>query len=283
MPKNARKIGLWGENQYFYQKTKAMTQITFYKYQGTGNDFVMIDDRSLTFPAHQSVIARLCDRRFGVGGDGLILLQNTPNYDFKMVYFNADGRQGSMCGNGGRATVRFAADLGLITDSTTFVAVDGEHKAVACEDEIFLKMGAVSLLEQYADYDFMDTGSPHYVTFVENIDAVDVLASGRAVRYGPQFEPCGGTNVNFVQMIDQNTLYVRTYERGVEDETFSCGTGVTACALAAHLRFGTVEPVQVLTKGGNLRVSFQTRADGGFENIYLIGPAVRVFKGEIWV
>ena len=260
-----------------------MTAIKFKKYQGTGNDFIMIDDRAETFPCHQSVIARLCDRRFGIGADGLILLQNTPDADFKMVYFNADGRLGSMCGNGGRATVRFANDLGIVADSTTFMAVDGQHKAVACEDEIFLKMSQVSHIEQHPDYDFIDTGSPHYVAFVEDIDAVDVCTSGRAIRYGEDFEPRGGTNVNFVQIINQNTLYVRTYERGVEDETYSCGTGVTACALAAHLRFDMAEPVQVITKGGNLRVSFQTTADGTFDNIYLIGPAIQVFEGTILV
>ncbi len=253
----------------------------FYKYQGTGNDFVMIDDRSLSFPASTALIAHLCDRRFGIGADGLILIQNAEGYDFKMVYFNADGNEGSMCGNGGRCAVRFAQDLGIFEDSTTFLAIDGSHKAVACEDEIFLKMGDVPIIDQQYAYDFMDTGSPHYVTFVENIETTDVVAEGRKIRNNDRFE--GGTNVNFVQILDDNTIYVRTYERGVEDETFSCGTGVTACALSAHLRHSLVNPINIVTKGGQLKVSFGEPQDTHFENIYLIGPAVRVFEGRFFV
>ena len=253
--------------------------IPFSKYQGTGNDFILIDDRSEQFDLHQNQIARLCHRRFGIGADGLILLQNADGYDFKMVYFNADGREGSMCGNGGRCAVRFAQDLGIFEDSTTFLAIDGLHKAVACEEEIFLKMSDVATIERTADHDFMNTGSPHYVTFVDDIETVEVVEAGRAVRYGEVYEPQGGTNVNFVQVLDEQTLYVRTYERGVEDETYSCGTGVTACALSAHLRFGLPDPINIITNGGHLRISFVKQADISFDNIYLIGPAVKVFEG----
>lgn len=256
--------------------------IEFYKYQGTGNDFVMIDDRNLTFPQqNQQLIAHLCDRRFGIGADGLILLQNAAGYDFRMVYFNADGREGSMCGNGGRCAVRFAQFLGLFETNTFFIAVDGEHHATADEKVISLKMMNVSDINQQKDFDFMNTGSPHYVTYVDDIEKTEVFAEGRKIRYSEQF--VGGTNVNFVQQINENTLYVRTYERGVEDETYSCGTGVTACALSAHLRFNLSSPVNIITKGGNLQVAFSKSSDANsFENIHLIGPAVQVFKGSVW-
>jgi diaminopimelate epimerase len=249
----------------------------FYKYQGTGNDFVMIDNRDGRFPVNQAYIEHLCHRRFGIGADGLILLQNDPDYDFRMVYFNADGREGSMCGNGGRCTVRFAEDLGIFSGSTTFIAVDGEHEAIANSEVIALKMGLMHSLEQHQDYDFMNTGSPHYVTFVDDIKNLDVFGEGRKIRYSDEWVKRGGTNVNFVEILNDDTLYVRTYERGVEDETYSCGTGVTACALSAHLKYNKKSPVRINTNGGNLQVSF----DDDFKNIHLIGPAVRVFEGVL--
>lgn len=257
-----------------------MSNIKFYKYQGTGNDFVMIDNRNGHFPVSQAYIEHLCHRRFGIGADGLILLQNDtngqfPNYDFRMVYFNADGREGSMCGNGGRCTVRFAEDLGIFKNETKFIAVDGEHTAQATAEVISLKMGKVNGLERYVEYDFMNTGSPHYVAYVTDVKSFDVFSEGKKIRYSEEWVKRGGTNVNFVQMIDEETIYVRTYERGVEDETYSCGTGVTASALSTNLRFGIKSPIKVITKGGNLKVSFEDN----FQNIHLIGPAVRVFEG----
>ncbi len=224
----------------------------FLKYQGTGNDFVMIDDRSRSFPAdNQALIEQLCHRRFGIGADGLILLQNDDGYDFRMVYFNADGAEGSMCGNGGRCIVRFAHDLGLFTDRTRFRAVDGEHLAEVRGDEIFLKMSDVSGIEDRGGVSFLHTGSPHVVQFVTDLDdadVVNVVADGRTLRYDSRFAP-GGTNVNYVQVVDGNTLYVRTYERGVEDETFSCGTGVTAVALAAYAQHNMAGPIAIRTRG----------------------------------
>ncbi|TDE16219.1 diaminopimelate epimerase [Dyadobacter psychrotolerans] len=256
---------------------------TFYKYQGTGNDFVMIDDRSGSFPASQELIASLCHRRFGIGADGLILLQNADGYDFRMVYFNADGGEGSMCGNGGRCVVRFAHDLGLFENSTSFIAVDGPHEATATTDIIRLRMSPVNAVELHDEYDFMNTGSPHYVTYVDNIKDVEVVDIGKDIRYGPVFGPAGGTNVNFVQVLDDNHLSVRTYERGVEDETYSCGTGVTACALSAHIREGWEGAITVETLGGTLEVDYNEPAAGKFDDIYLIGPAVKVYEGEVEV
>ena len=259
----------------------------FYKYQGTGNDFILIDDRAAQmFPAaNKPLIERLCDRRFGIGADGLILLQNDDDYDFRMVYFNADGAEGSMCGNGGRCIVRFAHDLGLFETKTRFIAVDGEHLAEVHGDEVRLKMSDVLGMEEREGLTFLNTGSPHVVRFVDDLnnpDAVNVVADGRTIRHDARFAP-GGTNVNFVQAMPDNSLYVRTYERGVEDETYSCGTGVTAVALVACKQTGMRSPAMIKTLGGNLRISFRAHTDGRFDEIYLIGPATRVFTGTITV
>ena len=258
-------------------------KIAFYKYQGTGNDFIMIDDRSGSFPASKELIGNLCHRRFGIGADGLILLQNADGYDFRMVYFNADGGEGSMCGNGGRCAVRFAHDLGLFLTDTSFIAVDGPHEGVASSDKIRLKMSPVSNVEQYAGYDFMNTGSPHYITYVDDIKDTDVVGIGKKVRYGSIYGPVGGTNVNFVEILEDNHLIVRTYERGVEDETYSCGTGVTACVLSAYIHEGWNSPVTVETLGGTLEVAYKEITPGKFDDIFLIGPAVKVFEGEVEV
>ncbi len=253
----------------------------FYKYQGTGNDFIMVDDRSETFPVSTQLIAQLCHRRFGIGADGLILLRSEPGHDFRMVYFNADGAEGSMCGNGGRCTVRFAHDLGVFQELASFMAVDGVHEAMATPQDIRLKMGSVREGEKHETYDFMNTGSPHYVAYVDDVDKTDVVTIGRAVRYGETYGPQGGTNVNFVQVQAPNFLKVRTYERGVEDETYSCGTGVTACALSSQAHFGWESPVHVATVGGDLQVEFRVVTPGHYDDIYLIGPAVRVFEGSV--
>ena len=252
----------------------------FYKYQGTGNDFVVVDDRSETFPISQKYIANLCHRRFGIGADGLMLLQNAERYDFRMIYFNADGTEGSMCGNGGRCLVRFAHDLGIIGEYTTFIATDGEHEAKVTSEVISLKMIDVNHIEQTEQYDFMNTGSPHYVEYVEDLVHFDVFTKGKSIRYSEPFVSKGGTNVNFVEVVGGNQLEVRTYERGVEDETYACGTGVTACALSANSRFGFEKAIDIRVIGGNLRVEFN-RTDTGYNDIFLIGPAVRVFEGEI--
>ncbi|MFN6945532.1 MAG: diaminopimelate epimerase [Cytophagaceae bacterium] len=255
--------------------------IHFYKYQGTGNDFIMIDNRTERIdPKNERLIRFLCDRRFGIGGDGLILLEDHTNYDFKMVYFNSDGRQSSMCGNGGRCIVQFASDLRVINDKASFIAIDGEHDAFLKDGLVHLKMIDVAEVEKNKDHYFLDTGSPHYVQFVNDIDSYPVYENGKKIRYNNRFKE-KGTNVNFVEKTSPASLTVRTYERGVENETFSCGTGVTASAIAASSE-GTSIPVKIKTLGGELSVSFE-KEENLYKNIYLIGSAVQVFKGEIKV
>lgn len=253
---------------------------TFYKYQATGNDFVMMDNRSQTFDKNNTkLVAALCDRRFGIGADGLILLENGSGYDFEMVYFNADGHQSSMCGNGGRCIVAFAKQLGIIENTTTFMAVDGVHEARIEGDIVHLKMQSVSEIFSTSNHVILDTGSPHYVALKSDIDAFDMKHEGAQIRYSAPFAQ-EGINVNFVVQHDQNTFGVRTYERGVEDETLSCGTGVTAAAIAMHQMKKTVAHEIILkTKGGTLQVSFDF-SNGVYSNVWLTGAANLVFHGS---
>ena len=265
-------------------------QIHFHKYQATGNDFVLIDNRSTNRSFSKEEIKKVCDRRFGVGADGLILIENTEEADFNMVYYNSDGSQ-SLCGNGCRSAVEFASSLGIIDKTTSFNAFDGLHKASILEDQtIRLKMSDVSGIKKLNDAYFIDTGSPHYVRFVKQLDELNVVESGRKVRNSDIFKP-GGTNANFVELLPNNTIAVRTYERGVEDETLSCGTGVTAAAIAASLT-GYSSPIMVKVKGGSLAVEFKAgepdtglAASGNisatFVDIFLIGPAKMVFEGDL--
>lgn len=255
-----------------------MTTIKFHKYQGTGNDFVMIDNRGEGFDKSDlKLIASLCDRRFGIGADGVILIETSSNADFEMVYFNPDGSQ-SLCGNGSRCAVMFANHLGLIQNETTFLAIDGIHKAQIKDGLIHLLMHDVSTYEMI-DQDFLiDTGSPHYIRYVKSTDSIDPIVEGRKVRYSERFSQ-EGVNVNFLEAIGQDELKIRTYERGVEGETFSCGTGCTAAALSLGLKTG-VNQVKLNAIGGELKVSFKREGEH-FKDIYLIGPAERVFAGEI--
>jgi len=254
----------------------------FFKYQGTGNDFIIIDNRDMKFRREDhALVARLCDRRFGIGADGLMLLQHAQGYDFEMVYYNSDGRESSMCGNGGRCIVEFARTLGLVKDKAFFLATDGEHEAMVKPNFISLKMNNVSKVEMNADYCFLNTGSPHYVAFVNNVENYDVSGKGKAIRNNERFKE-EGTNVNFAEK-KYNELFVRTYERGVEAETYSCGTGVTAAALVAALKsVSTTESFcDIQTLGGSLKVKFKHHPDNSFTDIWLEGPATFVFKGSI--
>lgn len=255
--------------------------LDFSKYQGAGNDFVIIDNRNNLFPKNNDkLVARLCDRKFGIGADGMMLLENDDKEDFSMTYFNADGYPGSMCGNGGRCIVAFAKRLGLFDKSTTFTAIGEKYQATVGDNLVSLKMIDVKTIEEFEDHLFVNTGSPHHISFVENVEDVDVFGQGRKIRYGsPYFE--AGTNVNFVEKINDNTFKVRTYERGVEDETLSCGTGVTAVALASfHLDKTSSKDINIETLGGRLNISFE-KEQKGYTNIILKGPATFVFNGSI--
>lgn len=258
-------------------------KMQFYKYQGAGNDFVVIDNRKMLIDkSNHQLINKLCDRRFGIGADGLMLLQEKKGYDFEMVYFNADGYEGTMCGNGGRCIVAFAYFLGIIKEKTTFWAIDGEHLAdVINPNYINLKMGDVNEIEINDDFYFMNTGSPHYVAFVKGIEELDVFTAGKAIRYNDRFKD-EGTNVNFVEEIN-NRLLVRTYERGVENETLACGTGITACAIAASIQDKKAKAeYEIKALGGELKVRYN-KSDNTFNNIWLEGPAKQVFVGEVEV
>ena len=266
----------------FVQHNSNKMQIEFYKYQGTGNDFVMIDNRSDFFPKDNiQLIAHLCDRRFGIGGDGLILLENDTETDFKMVYYNSDGNQSSMCGNGGRCLVAFAKNRNVIQNSTTFIAIDGVHHATIGKDGLVsLQMIDVPTLNTHADYVFLNTGSPHHVQLVEGLENYNVKEYGAKIRYGELYGK-EGSNINFVKQIDEATFSLRTYERGVEDETLSCGTGATAVAIAMNeLGKTNASSINLNVEGGKLTVSFDKK-EGKFTNVFLKGPAEFVFKGTI--
>jgi diaminopimelate epimerase len=258
-------------------------KIPFSKYQGTGNDFIVVDNRKLRWNPEQEDIVRFCDRHFGIGADGLMLLSEAPGYDFYMTYFNSDGRESTMCGNGGRCMLIFAQFLGLSGDKPRFLAIDGEHIGTVSRNEssvsIRLKMKDVIVEEIEADHLFLNTGSPHYVIFSRNVETLDIIAEAKKIRFNERFRN-EGTNVDFVEICDDH-LFVRSYERGVEDETLSCGTGVTASALAFSIKNPTGYNVtDVQTRGGKLTVSFQKNGNS-FTDIWLEGMAELVYMGEI--
>jgi diaminopimelate epimerase len=244
----------------------------------------MIDDRSKTFDStNQKLIESLCDRRFGIGADGLILLQNQVNADFYMQYFNSDGRESSMCGNGGRCIAQFAKDLNIVSESASFFAIDGVHTASYENGLVSLQMMNVTEVEMRANNVFvLNTGSPHFIQFFDNdVDTIDLVAEAKKIRYNEEFKT-QGINVNFVS-IHNEVLKVRTYERGVEDETFSCGTGVTAAAIAYHLYkkdHSNQHHFKIATKGGNLSVNYLFN-ENKYSKVFLQGPAQFVFDGEI--
>ena len=254
--------------------------MSFHKYQGTGNDFIIFDNRALFFPKKNNVlISTLCDRHFGIGADGLILLENDKNSDFKMVYFNADGNESTMCGNGGRCIVAFAKKLQLFNKKTSFLAIDGLHYATIDHSSVSLQMIDVSEVRISEHSIFVDTGSPHHIEIVDDLDNFPVVEQARKIiNYNYSIEGC---NVNFVEQLNDKTFKVRTYERGVEDETLACGTGVTAVAIAMHkINKTNSNHIKLNVLGGNLEVKFIAKKDS-YSNIVLSGPAQFVFKGTL--
>jgi len=266
-------------------------KIHFYKYQATGNDFVLMDNRSARLSFSNEQIKKICDRKFGVGADGLMLIEKGNALDFNLVYYNSDGTQ-SLCGNGSRAAVHFASFLGMVNRHTSFHAYDGAHHAELLPSDIVrLKMNDTKEVTQTGSDLSIHTGSPHFIRFVENVKEYPVVEEGRKIRYSDTYKE-KGINVNFVELLPNNTIFVRTYERGVENETLSCGTGVTAAALAASLK-GYRSPVSIQTLGGELSVEFRSESPNGqgqasqstnqtaFYDIFLIGPAKMVFEGDL--
>jgi diaminopimelate epimerase len=256
--------------------------MTFYKYQGTGNDFVIIDNRDNAYDdLTPKQVRHLCDRKFGIGADGLMLLKHKDGYDFEMIYYNADGKPSTMCGNGGRCLVKFAHQVGIHKYTYKFSAIDGDHEAEIDNSNIIrLKMQDVVTVDERPTYTLLNTGSPHYIKFINDVQSANVVEAGRAIRNSPPFA-AEGINVNFVESTGQDSIFVRTYERGVEDETLSCGTGATAAALMSAHNDRGFNRVEVRTPGGHLSVEFNKVSDQEFTDIWLCGPATFVFKGEL--
>lgn len=256
--------------------------IHFYKYQGTGNDFILIDNRDKNVALDTQQIAALCHRRFGIGADGLMLLEREEGFDFRMVYFNADGSESTMCGNGGRCITAFAKHLGLIENKASFIAIDGPHEAtINTGNTISLYMVDVEKIEVHQEHCILNTGSPHYVLWTSDVKREDVFGRGRTIRHRQEFEP-KGINVNFVEKTSDG-IYVRTYERGVEDETYSCGTGVTAAAIASVCNETGKFSTNIQTPGGNLNVSFTKEEPYKATNVILTGPTEFVYEGNVQV
>jgi diaminopimelate epimerase len=255
--------------------------LQFHKYHGAGNDFIIVDNRQETFKPDRNAIAKLCRRKFGIGGDGLMLLEKSGEADFYMRYFNSDGNESTMCGNGGRCIVAFARSLGIIDKQTRFLASDGLHDSVIRDDGLIaLKMQDVDTTQNFDEDYFVDTGSPHYVRFVEDLANTPVFEEGRKIRYDNATFP-EGTNVNFVAIEREGLISIRTYERGVEDETLACGTGAVASAISAYLRSKTDKTSYLVNvRGGKLQVSFNPSGNR-FTNVWLTGPAEFVFSGAV--
>jgi len=253
--------------------------IPFQKYQATGNDFVIVDNREWKYSFSVDAVKRICDRKFGVGADGIMLIERHPSVDFNLIYFNADGSP-SLCGNGSRAAVKMASELGLVDGPSKFNAFDGIHEAALLPTgNVRLKMNDVKEVRNLEKDFFINTGSPHFIKWVHQVEDYPVFDQGRKIRYSEAFQP-DGTNVNFVEQLSNNSIFVRTYERGVENETLSCGTGVTAAALTSAF-YHNISPVTVKTLGGELSVEFKSEHDGSFIDIFLIGPAKKVFTGVL--
>ena len=253
-------------------------ELFFFKYHGAGNDFILIDNRTQNIHLSEQQIAQLCHRRFGIGADGLMFLESDKSSDFKMKYYNSDGKEGSMCGNGGRCIVAFAHEIGIRKEHYHFMASDGLHEAVLDKTEVNLKMIDVTDIQKLDSDWFLNTGSPHAIEIVDNINSINVEKQGEKLRHDPRFGE-KGTNVNFIE-VHQNHLKIRTYERGVEAETLACGTGAVASAIIANQLYPQYKKFNLKALGGNLEVSFE-KTDSAYSNIWLKGPAVKVFEGRI--
>ena len=253
----------------------------FKKYQGAGNDFIIIDDRLKNFPENNiNLISQLCNRNIGIGADGMILVQNSKIGDFKMRYFNADGYPGTLCGNGGRCVFAFARHLNIINDKASFEASDGLHSAAIKKDNLVcIDMNDVNNITKNGNSLFLDSGSPHHLEFVEDVSKINVNDEGANIRYGKTYLD-EGTNVDFIELIDEKKIKIRTYERGVERETLACGTGAVASGIGAHyLGLTKSNNINISTLGGNLKVEFN-KLMNRYTNIKLIGPAEFVFSGN---
>ncbi|QIK16750.1 diaminopimelate epimerase [Blattabacterium sp. DPU] len=264
-------------------------ELNFYKYQGTGNDFILLDSRQKKIEKNPFIFKKLCDRHFGIGADGIVLIQNDDEYksDFYMKYCNSDGKESTMCGNGGRCAIFFANQLGITSKNKIhFRAIDGYHNGFINNDLVSINLINIdkNSIEIYPEYVFLNTGSPHHILFVENIKEKNVYKEGKNIRFkNPYSEK--GVNVNFVKIFEKNALQVRTYERGVENETLSCGTGVVASVIAAcetNKIKDNVGEILVQTIGGELRVSF-TKTKNEYKNVYLTGNVKFIFKGSIHI
>jgi diaminopimelate epimerase len=259
-------------------------KIKFYKYQATGNDFIIIDAREENLVLEKKDIQFLCDRHFGIGSDGLIIFGNSDKADFSMQFFNPDGSGGMMCGNGGRSIVKFAADKGIIKERCCFIAPDGLHFATIKDNIVSLKMVNPTLFQAHQDGYYINTGTSHFVVFENSLNEIDIIKKGRALRYDERFSSYNGCNVNFVEEISANNLKIQTYERGVEDETLACGTGICASALTYSVKKGlenSNHTINISAQGGNLQVKFDKKENNTFNNVHLIGQAKKVFEGEI--
>lgn len=255
-------------------------ELRFTKYHGTGNDFILVDDRDLSFPKDEEVVRKLCDRHFGIGADGLILIQNHPELDYRMVYFNSDGSQ-SLCGNGSRCGFAFARSLGIVDTHATFETTDGIHQIKWQDGEIHFQLFDVNELKQLNEKDwFINTGSPHHIVISDDVQNENIVSKGREIRNSDDYARHNGTNVNFAQLL-HDKVKIRTYERGVEDETLSCGTGATAVGIMAA-ELGWKSPVSIQTMGGQLSISFKKEGDS-FKDIWLSGPAEKVFAGSVTI
>lgn len=256
--------------------------LKFYKYHGTGNDFILVDNRKGEYYLSKEQIEKMCERRFGVGADGLMLLNERSGYDFEMKYYNADGKEGSMCGNGGRCMIKFVYHLGIHRELYKFLATDGPHEAeIDIDGIVSLKMKDVRAIRRFHNDYIVDTGSPHYIKMVNHVMDMDIYKKGYEIRHSKEFED-EGINVNFVELTDEpDKIIVRTFERGVEDETLSCGTGVTAAALVCYHNENGFNEVEVKTLGGMLSIEFDKTDENRYENIWLCGPAEKVFEGSI--